>query len=128
MRVSLPRLLVTCHMENLILSFDFDGSLDSNLMLKNLCKSFIQAGAKVFILTNRFPDEGAEVLNMAHELGLSQSHVLYARGTTKAAMIKKHAIACHFDDDEVEVHQINYECGPIACLINYQMRTGDGLI
>lgn len=97
-------------------------------MIKNLCKSFVQAGAKVFILTNRFPDEGLDVQNMACELGLDESRVLFARGTTKAAMIKKYGIACHFDDDEVEVHQINYECGPIACLINYQMRTGGELI
>ena len=108
------------------LSFDFDGTLDSNSMIKNLCIGFIKAGTEVFILTNRFPDEGEAVRNMACELGLAESHILYARGITKAALIKKYGIDCHFDDDEIEVHQINYECGPIAVLINYQIRTGDG--
>lgn len=115
-------------MNNFKSSFDFDGTLDSNPMITNLCKSLVQAGTEVFILTNRFEDQGEIVRNLAHKLGIAENHILFARGATKAAMIKKYGIDCHFDDDEVEVHQINYECGPIACLINYQIRTGDGLI
>lgn len=113
-------------MNNLKITFDFDGTLDSNQSIKSLCISFIQSGAEVFILTNRFPDEGEVVRNMAFKLGLGESSILYAYGTTKAAIIKEYGIDCHFDDDEIEVHQINHECGPIAVLINYQMRTGDG--
>jgi hypothetical protein len=115
-------------MNNLTASFDYDGSLDSNPMILRLCQSFITAGAEVFILTNRFEDQGSVVRDLGRSLGLKEHHILFAGGTSKAALIKKYSIDVHFDDDETEVHQINYECGPIACLINYQMRTGDELI
>ena len=115
-------------MKDLTASFDYDGSLDSNPMILRLCQSFITAGAEVFILTNRFEDQGTIVRDLGRALGLKEHRLLFAGGSSKAALIKKYSIDIHFDDDEIEVHQINSECGLIACLINYQMRTGDGLI
>lgn len=111
-----------------IISFDFDGCLDSNATIRELCRMYIAAGKKVYILTSRSPEvyRNYDLLAWADELGVSRTDVLYAWDTTKAAVITSVGIDVHYDNDAHAVHQINTECGPQAgILVHYTYISND---
>lgn len=109
-------------------SFDFDGTLDSNAAMRELCRMYRSAGKKVYILTSRPPIEyrNQDLYRIAKECGFELQEILFSWGTTKAKMLEDYRIDLHFDNDPHAIHEINQLCGPgVGVLIHYQYLAQD---
>ncbi len=109
-------------------SFDFDGCLDSNPVVRELCRMYIASGKTVYILTNRSPEpyRNYSVTMWADRLGIPRENILYAWDTEKYLLIQEKQIKVHYDNDHNEIHKINMNCGPqVGILVHYTYTSQD---
>lgn len=110
------------------LSFDFDGCIDSNHIVRNICQMYVATGKEVYILTNRSPEiyRNQDLLRWAALLMVPVENILYAWDTEKYLIIQEKSIDVHFDNDVHEIHKINMHCGPqVGILVHYQYTSND---
>jgi PP-loop superfamily ATP-utilizing enzyme len=90
------------------ISFDFDGTLDSNLVLQNLASTLIYGGAEVFILTARCKElNNKDVYIIADEIGIKHENIIFACQNCKAEVFENMKFDIHFDDNLTDAHKIN---------------------
>ena len=109
-------------MENKIVSFDFDGSLDDNFngkknpyknITRDQAKELIQSGYEVYIITRRYSpgsfnsNEFQKAWNWAEELGIPKNRVVFTDRKWKYSFIKSVGAFMHIDDDEIEICWMN---------------------
>jgi len=112
----------------LVASFDFDGCIDSNSVIREILLMYQAAGKKVYILTNRCPHgyRNNDLYAWADELRVPREDILFAWDTEKYLVIQEKGIQVHFDNDTHEIHKINMNCGPqVGILIHYQYTSND---
>jgi hypothetical protein len=84
-------------------SFDFDGTL-SQEKVKEIAKEKIANGDDVYIITKRSEDD--YVKNIAKEIGIKASNVIFTNHEPKWSFVKKLGIDTHYDNVEAEVNEI----------------------
>jgi len=91
-------------------SFDFDSTLSEEEM-QELAIKFIESGAEVFITTSRTDAyEGlrfsnTDLFEVSDKIGIKRENIKFTRHEDKHTFVKNYDI--HFDDDEVEIDNIN---------------------
>lgn len=110
-------------------SFDFDGCLDSNPVVREILRLYQAAGKKVYILTNRSPEitgRNYPLFMWAERLNIPREDILYAWDTEKHLIITEKSIDVHYDNDTHEIHKINMNCGPhVGVLVHYTYTSND---
>ena len=101
------------------ISFDYDGTL---IHIHHLVEKFQLSGDSVFIVTSRNQNkEHKELYDDADRLGIKRENIHFTNNEIKLPTIEKLNIQLHFDDDYVEVDEINrYATNCIALLVNYK--------
>jgi hypothetical protein len=84
-------------------SFDFDGTL-SQAKIKKIAKEKIADGDDVYIITKR--SENDLVKNVAKEIGIKPSNVIFTDHKPKWSFIKDLGIDTHYDNVESEAKEI----------------------
>lgn len=100
------------------ISFDFDDTL-SLPRYQNIAKQLISEGKTIYIITRRqetFNPE--EVYNVADEVGISKSRVIFTNGQMKWETIKRLNIYEHYDNNPDEIKLINENTDAKGHLIN----------
>jgi hypothetical protein len=110
----------------MIISFDFDGTLDDEFggipnpqkgEIQNLAKKYVSDGNRVMIITKRYDErnshkglknEYVKVYELAKELGISE--VYFTNREMKFSTIIKLGVHMHFENDDYEVDLINRAC------------------
>lgn len=91
------------------ISFDFDGTLDDNFdgsnnpqkeEIQSICKSLVESGKDVCIITKRYISEGEKVFNLANQLGVKNVH--FTSRELKHAKICELGIDVHFENSQYE--------------------------
>lgn len=92
------------------ISFDFDGCLGHNLTIQKLAKILVDAGQDIWILTSRSgkPVFNKDLEEVALRVGIPLDKVIYVGSGSKLAAIIKHNIDMHYDDDHIEIEDINH--------------------
>lgn len=92
-------------------SFDFDGCLTETPM-QVLCTKFLKLGAEVFITTSRGTEmrgglklDNTDLFQLADELGIKRENITFTNYDDKFKSVKDCDL--HFDDDDVEIFNIN---------------------
>lgn len=104
----------------MIISFDFDGCL---IHVDHLVKRFQQFGDTVFIVTSRVESKNnhQDLFEWAHDLGIKRENIYFTNNELKLETIRKLGIQLHFDDDSVEVDEINQNSNTCkALLVNFK--------
>lgn len=98
------------------ISFDFDGVLDREDM-QELCKSYIKDGADVYITTQRMLSDAwnQDVFAMAFLLGIPKENVRIIGTDSKHTHLE--GFNLHFDDNEMEISDINLHTTCLGILI-----------
>ena len=105
-------------------SFDFDGTIANNKQLQKLARTLIHSGSEVFIITSRHFDNEKrvrEVHEFAKKQGIKKSRIIFTPLEEKWKHVKRLKIDLHFDDDFVDVDQINTELPYRAMYVGYEM-------
>tara|TARA_R110002096_G_scaffold41463_1_gene112146 strand:+ start:177 stop:536 length:360 start_codon:yes stop_codon:yes gene_type:complete len=97
-------------MKNLKISFDFDNTLECEEM-QELAIKLLKSGAEVFITTSRtdyhsglkIPND--DLFEVAERVGIKKENITFTKFKCKYKFTKDFDI--HFDDDEVEIDNIN---------------------
>lgn len=84
-------------------SYDYDDTLETDRG-KELAKADISAGKVVYIITRRRRSQ--EVLDVAKELGIPESRVIFTNGAMKWGAIKHLGIGSHHDNNSRELNLI----------------------
>lgn len=84
------------------ISFDFDNTLDTPLM-QSLAKKFTRAGNEVYITTSRHPKGNQDLFDLAYELDIPKSNIRFTQNKPDYLQ----GFDMHFDDDRIEVNEIN---------------------
>lgn len=102
--------------ELLKISFDFDETLSREDM-QELCKSYIEGGADVYITTQRMPSDAwnQDVFAMAYVLGIPAENVRIIGTDSKHTHLNDFDL--HFDDNEMEISDINLHTNCLGILI-----------
>jgi hypothetical protein len=102
-------------------SFDFDGTL-SQAKIKKIAKEKIANGDDVYIITKRSEDD--YVKNVAKELGIKASNVIFTNHKPKWSFIKDLGIDKHYDNVEKEGNEIknktNAKVEIVTSNVNYE--------
>ena len=115
--------------KKLKISFDFDSTLTKPVIQK-LAETLLDAGCDVWILTSRlndtwyYPDGSVlkcsgynyDIRKIAEEIGIPENKILYSEGNLKKDLYFKHKFDLHYDDDSIEVEEIN-NAGGMALLV-----------
>lgn len=95
-------------------SFDFDSTLTTPKM-QELCKKFLDLGADVRITTSRSEQkDNSDLFELAEQLGIEK--VVFTNYQDKSVYLND--CDMHFDDDEVEIEEINHRKRCIGVLVN----------
>jgi len=102
-------------------SFDFDGTL-SQKKVKEIAKEKIANGDDVYIITKRAEDD--YVKNIAKEIGIKASNVIFTNHKPKWSFIKDLGIDKHYDNVEKEGKEIedktNAKVEIVSSNVNYE--------
>jgi len=107
-------------MKKLKVSFDFDGTLHIPV-IKKLAEVLLDSGADVWIVTARFNDwafdenqkrignlgQNTDLRALAAEIGIDNDNIIYTNGALKSTEYFKGNFDLHYDDDYLEVEEIN---------------------
>lgn len=101
------------------ISFDFDGTFRH---VNHLVERFIQFGDSVFIVTSRLElKDNSIVFEWAEELGIKKENVHFTNQELKINKLHELKIVLHFDDDLIEVDEINRNSETCkALLVNFK--------
>jgi hypothetical protein len=97
-------------------SFDFDNTLEKK-NIQSIAEQHIKAGDEVFIITRRCPEDNAEPIAVADELGIPHDHMLFTCGEWKWQTIKDLGIELAYDDKLIEVILIERKTKAKAILV-----------
>jgi hypothetical protein len=101
-------------------SFDFDGTL-SQEKIKKIAKEKIANGDDVYIITKR--TENDLVKNVAKDLGIKESNVIFTNHKPKWSFVKDLGIDLHYDNVEDEAKEIedktNAKVEIVSSPVNY---------
>lgn len=107
-------------------SFDFDGTLSQD-KIKKIAKEKIANGDDVYIVTKR--SETDLVKDVAKELGIKESNVIFTNHKPKWSFIKDLGIDLHYDNVEAEGKEIedktNAKVEIVSSPVNYSTITVD---
>lgn len=109
-------------------SFDYDGSLDSNLVLQDLCALYLSQEREVYILTSRSPEiyRNTDLFLLAEKIGVKRENILFAFAHSKSELITQHSIDVHYDNDPHVIHEINSNLGASkGILVHYSYISND---
>lgn len=105
-------------------SFDFDSTLTTEPMQK-LCKLYLLKGLDVYITTSRFEYAGestlyknADLYKLAEELGIKFENIRFTNMQQKYLFLEGFDI--HYDDDDLEIDEINRQTDCIGICIGYK--------
>lgn len=88
------------------ISFDFDGVLSSKEG-QSLAARKIREGYEVWILTARQPENDKMVREVAKELGIPESRIIFTGGQDKWKYVEKKDIDQHYDNNVEQIAKIN---------------------
>ncbi len=104
-----------------IISFDFDKTIDLDWVQTKLFAPLSKV-YNVVILTSRSPEkENKNVWVIAEKLGIPKDKVYFTNYQSKCEWVDKLGCILHFDDDFIEINDINESCSCKGILINYMM-------
>lgn len=95
-------------------SFDFDGCLGDCKKIQSIARVLLDDKKnEVFILTSRYDNENNKLRNkivheVAKEFGIKNNNIIFTGSENKVDFIEKLSIDIHFDDDIIDVDQINH--------------------
>lgn len=104
------------------ISLDVDGVFADNETIQQLAVVLnANPNVELYILTSRDPIlDNRDLYKLIKDLNLNIKEVIFACMETKVSKVIKYNIDLHFDDDEIDVKQINYETGKNkAVLVNF---------
>jgi len=90
----------------MIISFDFDGVL-SNVKGRNLAIDKQHAGNEIWIITARRMDENDRVFEIAQQLNIPKTHVVFTNGMDKWKFMERFNISVHYDNNPEQIDKIN---------------------
>jgi len=94
------------------ISFDFDGCIDKNVILQSIAKTLLKDNFEIFILTSRNSTlENLDLWKVVEDIGIKKDNVLFSYHTSKLQMFIDKKLDMHFDDDHLDVDDININCG-----------------
>lgn len=99
-------ILASGNMTAPIISFDFDGVLDTPKGF-DLAKKKIEEGNKVIIITARMSTQHKEVEQVADMLGIKRTDIHYTNHKNKWEFVKKLNVSVHYDNNADQIEQIN---------------------
>lgn len=103
------------------ISFDFDDTLDLIWVQKNLFAPLLKC-YEIIVVTSRLKQEENRSLWASIEaLGISKKNVYFTNRESKSKILDKLKCVLHFDDNPIEIHDINQTCNCRGILINYSM-------
>jgi hypothetical protein len=102
------------------ISFDFDNTIELDWVQIKLFAPLSQV-YDVVILTSRSPKDNKRVWKLAEELGIPKDKVYFTNHQSKCEWVDKLECILHFDDDFIEINDINESCKCKGILINYMM-------
>jgi hypothetical protein len=85
-------------------SYDYDDTLTQESIKQQAIKD-IKSGKSVYIVTRR--SKSQQVLDLAKEIGIPESKVIFTNGSLKWAAIKHYGIGKHYDNNAREIELIN---------------------
>lgn len=101
------------------ISFDFDGCLNDCTQVQELAKIYsVIEKIDVYILTSRRVEDKHIIESKIQELNLKVKEIIFAPRIPKSEKIKEYNISVHYDDDEIDIKQINEETNASAFLVN----------
>lgn len=83
-------------------SFDFDKCLQRQ-RVQDIANKHISDMDEVWIITRRFENENAEVIEIANKLGIDSEHIIFTNGEWKWNTLKDMNIDIHYDDKLIEI-------------------------
>lgn len=87
------------------ISFDFDKTLQRE-DIQNLARA-LSRNNTIWIITRRFIYESDDVYEIARNLGIPRTRVIFTNGRWKYEKLKSMNIDYHYDDKQDEVNMIN---------------------
>lgn len=87
------------------ISFDVDGVLTTEKG-RLLAKTKIAVGYDVWIVTARRQSDDNTAYDIAKDLGIRQSHVVFTNGKDKWKYIQKYKIETHYDNNPKQLEKI----------------------
>lgn len=87
------------------ISFDVDGVL-TTAKGRLFARSKINLGYDVWIVTARQYSEYNSAFNIARELGIPESKVIFTNGKDKWKFIQKYKITTHYDNNAEQIDKI----------------------
>lgn len=100
------------------ISFDYDGTL-SDPKVQEIAEQAILDDNNVFIITKRQSGDKA-VLNLAMELGIKKSNVIFTNGEPKWTYLIDNSIDIHYDNEQDEIEQMKQKTSAKLININYK--------
>lgn len=92
------------------ISFDFDGCLKENKLVRFICSIMLKDN-DVFILTSREEElnnnHNSDLLQVVNELGINKDNVIFTNGKLKGSYVLENKIDIHFDNSYDEILDIN---------------------
>jgi hypothetical protein len=85
-------------------SYDYDDTLSTERG-KKMAMADIKSGKIVYIITRR--SRSQEVLNVAKDLGIPDSRVIFTSGALKWSAVAHYGIGTHYDNNAREIELIN---------------------
>ena len=101
-------------------SFDYDGTM---LHVNHLVERFQRFGDEIFIVTSRVESKNNhnDLFEEAMDLGIKRENIYFTNNEIKLSKLEELNINLHFDDDSVEVDEINrYSQTCKALLVNFK--------
>lgn len=100
-------------------SFDFDGTF---IHIHHLVERFQLFGDTIFIVTSRLEErDNSVVFEWADDLGIKRENVHFTNQQLKIDKLHELNIVLHFDDDLIEVDEINRNSETCkALLVNFK--------
>lgn len=116
------------------ISFDFDGCLKENKLVRFICSIMLKDN-DVFILTSREEElnnnHNSDLLQVVNELGINKDNVIFTNGKLKGSYVLEHKIDIHFDNSYDEILDINsnfHNDNKPGILTNFEMDEVDCIL
>jgi hypothetical protein len=104
-----------------IISFDFDDTLALDWVQENLFHPLSEQFDVIIITSRCKENENEKLWDVSEKLGIKKDKVFFTDGKYKSDIVDKLKSTIHFDDNFIEVHQINSRCKCKALLLNYNI-------
>jgi len=106
------------------IAFDIDGTM---IHMHHIVDRFQRFGDEIFIVTTREPEDNVEVFEWADDLQIKRENIHFTNHQLKLDTLHKLNINLHFDDDPIEVDEINSNSETCkALLVNFKYNYKNG--